>query len=468
MARRQRKRRRERREEHAKRRGWQTRHSVITGAGVTAGAMLGLAAPALGAPQTFYVEQTGDAGDGTCDATCTLRDAIDDANANTNQYDYVFFQPTVTGNVALTAGQIPITDSVYIYGNGPDVNTITAAPNSRIFDVNPGAGDFVGIYDVTLTGGNVVGNGGAVRNDDGILRIADAVLSGNTASGVGGAVFEPGNYNGGAYDRFVYATFSGNHADSGGAIYATNSWGQTRQATFSGNSADNGYGGAIQGDAGYLIDSTISGNAATVSGGGAAVLDEIRFYGTILANNTAGASAPDVYAPLGGFGSFDLVENVGPLSTPPSIITGQDPQLGPLGANGGGMPTLKPAASSPVVDQSYSYYGFDQRFGPRVVDNPNKANVAGGNGADIGALELSVAEGPQATPAPPPPPPVVQKKKKKCKKKKHKRSAQVAKKCKKKKKRSASSSNRIRFAMPSKMEASWPGDLKQHPFRLGH
>jgi predicted outer membrane repeat protein len=442
---------------------------VITGAGLAAGAALGLAAPALGAPQIFYVEQTGDAGDGTCDATCTLRDAIDDANANTNQYDYIFFQPTVTGNVALTAGQIPITDSVYIYGYGPNVNTITAAPSSRIFDVNPAAGDSVGIYGLTLTGGNVTGNGGAIRNDDGILGIGDSVLTGNTASGLGGAVFEPGNYNGGVDDRFRYATFSDNHADSGGAIYATNSWGRTRQATFSGNSADSGSGGAIQGDAGYLVDSTLSGNSATVSGGGAAVLDEIRFYGTILANNTAGApAASDLYAPLGGFGSYDLLETIGPLATPPTIITGQDPQLGLLTLNGSNsdMPTLKPAASSPVVDQSFSYYAFDQRFGDRIVDNPNKANVAGGNGADIGAVELSLAEGPQATPpSPPPPPPVT--KKKKCKKKKHRSAVSAKKKCKKKKKRSTSAP-RIRFAVPSQAKPSWPGKPGQHPFRLRH
>jgi hypothetical protein len=473
MAKRQRRRRRERRQEHAGRRGWQTRHSVITGAGVAATATLGLSGVAHADSYVYWVGSSGDTTGATdclnaANTDCTLRDAITAANGNSGQYDYVIFRPTVTGNVALTAGEIPITDAVYIYGNGPNVNTVTADANSRIFNVNPNEGDVVGIYGLTLTGGDVTGNGGAIQNDDGRLRVNDSILSGNRASGVGGAVFEPGNYYGGVYDRFRYATFFDNHADSGGAIYAANSWGLTRQATFNDNGAPFGDGGAIAGDTGYLIDSTISGNSAAMAGGGVAIFDEIRFYGTIVANNSDSGIAPDVYAPGGGYGSFDLVESAGPLSFPPSIITGQDPQLGPLTLNGGysDTPTLKPAASSPVVDQSDSYYSYDQRFGPRVIDNPNKANVAGGNGADIGSVELSLAEGPQAIPVSPPAP--VTKKKKKCKKKKKKhRAVSAKKKCKKKKKRSASAP-RIRFAMPSQAEPSWPGKPGQHPFRLGH
>jgi CSLREA domain-containing protein len=467
MAKRQRRRRRERRLEYAHRPAWQTRHSVITGAGIAASAALGLAAPALADSQTFDVTQTGDSGDGTCDATCTLRDAIQAANANASQYDYVVFQGSVTGNVALTQGEIPITDAVYIYGNGPDVNTITADANSRIFNVNPNYGDFVAIHDLTLTGGDVTGDGGAITNDDGVLSLVDTVLSGNTASGDGGAIYESGNYYGGAYDRFRYATFSGNHAASGGAIYADSSWGTAREATFNDNHADGGSGGAISGSTGYLVDSTISGNSASVSGGGAAIPGEIHIYGSILANNLAGSS-PDLYAPGGGYGSFDLIENATGLTTPSSIITGVDPQLGALGDNGGPMPTMKPAAGSPVVDQSNSYSYYDQRLGPRIVDNPNKANAGTGEyaGADIGAVELSVAEGPQATPVPPPPGGGNLGGHRKCKKKKHKRSATVAKKkCKKKHKRSAGVS-RIRFAAPPKAGESWPDGREQHPFRL--
>jgi hypothetical protein len=90
---------------------------------------------------------------------------------------------------------------------------------------------------------------------------------------------------------------------------------------------------------------------------------------------------------------------------------------------------MKPAATSPVVDQGHSRFGHDQRLGDRSVDNPIVANAPGGNGADMGALELSLAEGPQAGATAPPPT-----KKKKCKKHK-KHAASAKKKCKKKKKK---------------------------------
>jgi hypothetical protein len=466
MAKRQQKRRRERRQEHAKRRGWQTRHSVITGAGVAAGAALGLATSAGAAPLYLTVDNLNDPNSaGACSDVvnndCSLRQAVTDANANAGQYDYIYFQSGLTGTISLTAaggGQIPITDAVYIFGPGPDHVAVNAAPSSRIFDVNPAtSGDRAEIDGLTLRDGDVTGDGGAIHNDDARLRMFDAVVSGNTASGVGGGIYEASNYNSGADDRFVYTSFVNNHAASGGAIAADLSWGAIAESTFTGNSAVSGYAGAISGaDTSYLVDSTVSGNAAATVGGGISS-GQLALYGTIVANNTAPTN-PDL-ASTGGLASFDLVKDPGNtgIGVVPSVITGQDPQLGSLGANGGNTPTLKPAASSPVVDQSYSYAYYDQRSEARVVDNPNKANVSGGNGADIGAVELSLGEGPQATPTPPPP--VVHKKK--CnKKKKHKRSAQVAKQCKKKKKHS----RRFRFAMPPSHASSWPDAART--FRL--
>jgi predicted outer membrane repeat protein len=468
MAKRQRRKRRQRRRQHSQRAGWQTRHSVITGAGIAAGAALGVAAPALGAAGTYYVGSNGDGTTATDCATygntdCTLRKAILDANANANQYDYVVFQPTVTGNVALSAGEIPITDAVYIYGNGADLNTITAGTNARIFNVDPNYGDRVGIFGFTLTGGNVAGNGGAISNVDAQLGVFDSTLTGNTAGGVGGAIYEKGDYEGGGYDFISRSTFNDNHAESGGGIYGLIGWGYVSNSTFTANTATTGDGGAIHGDAGALYDNTISGNSAVSSGGGVSAASYVRLFGTIFANNS-GASQPDLDAPGGGTGSHDLIENPGLLTTNSTIITGQDPQLGPLQDNGGYTQTLKPAASSPVVDQSLSYYSYDQRLGERIVDNPNKANADGGNGADIGAVELTLAEGPQAPP--PPPPPAVTPHKKKCKKKKHKRSAAVAKKRCKKKKKKRSAASAIRYQAPLGTGPAWPSARHRHPFQL--
>jgi hypothetical protein len=468
MAKKRRRRRKERRRVHAKREGWNTRHSVVTGAGLAAGTSLAIASPALGAPLYLTVNQSGDAGDGTCDAACTLRDAVGDANENAGQYDYIYFSGSISGSV-LSSGEIPITDSVGFYGNGAGVTTISAAPSSRIFDINPAsAGDLVILRDLTLTGGDVTGNGGAIHNDDAQLRILGSILTGNTASGNGGAIYEASNYANGQYDIFAYSTFSDNHAANGGAIAADLGWGVIRSSTFTGNGAHTGYAGAI-GGAGpsYVIDSTISGNAATTVGGGIST-GQLSLYGTVLANNTA-SSNPDLFA-TGGLAAFDLVEDPGTtgIGTVPSVITGQDPQLGGLQNNGGTTPTLKPSATSPVVDQSYSYSYYDQRGLNRIVDNPNEANATTGPyaAADIGSVELTLGEGPQAAPSQPPaaPTPLPPKKKKKCKKKKRSAEAAKKKKCKKKRKRSAALQPGFRFAMPPK-SPGW-AQAGDNPFRL--
>jgi predicted outer membrane repeat protein len=450
------------------------RHSLITGAGLAAGAALGFSSPA--AADDFTVDKLTDpSGAGACDDAiandCSLRQAITGANTNSGT-DYIFFSPTLTGNIGLTlaaGGEIQITDAVYVYGPGPDQLTVTAEPTSRIFDVNlaitPGVVEIDGL---TLTGGHTGGNGGAIQNDNSILQVFGAVLTGNTADGYGGAIYEAGNYDSGQDDFIAYSTFSNNHADVGGGLYSYGDWGVLRNTTFSGNSADAGDGGAVYAKGlGFLVDSTVSGNQATGAGGGVWA-DYVTFYGTVLANNTS-ASNPEIYATNGGSAGFDLVEDASgtTLSSIPSIITGQDPQLGTLGPNGGYTPTLKPASSSPVVDQSDSYSYSDQRLSDRPVDNPNKANVVGGNGADIGAVELTLAEGPQASPQAPAPAPNPTPPKKKCKKKKKHRSAVSAKKCKKKKKRSADSSGGFRFAGAPKSGLQWPDPSEHHPFRLG-
>jgi predicted outer membrane repeat protein len=492
MAKRQRQRRRERRWEHAKRQGWRTRHSVVTGAGIAAGAVLGLSSSAQAASTHYYVGNTDGSSTAASDCydptntDCTLADAIDAANANSGYSDVIYFSSTISGQPIVLTSDLPtIDDPVYIVGTSPSQTVISGDGSYRIFNINmTNSGDPVGLYSLTLTHG-YADYGGAIDNDNALLGVFDTVLSGNTATARGGAVYEPGNYSNGANDFFGYDTFEDNHADIGGAIAADVSWGIVRTATFNENSADAGDGGAIysNGGYGYIIDSTLSGNHATGTGGGVAT-DRLNFYGTILANDT-GSPDPDLSVSCSAtcYVAHDLVESPGTsgIAGVPTIITGADPQLGPLQNNGGITPTLKPAASSPVVDQSYSYSYTDQRLGDRIVDNPNVPNVSGGNGADIGSVELTLDEGPQAIP-PAPAPALAPHKKKKCKKKKKHRSAEAAKKkkCKKKKKRSAvatasRSSGTAGFALrtPSGLRlratrgvGHWPDGAAHRAFRL--
>ncbi len=70
-------------------------------------------------------------------------------------------------------------------------------------------------------------------------------------------------------------------------------------------------------------------------------------------------------------------------------ITGQDPQLAPLGSYGGLTQTHPPLPSSPAIDKGNSFgTTTDQRGLARIVDLP-PANAA--DGADIGSVEQQTA-----------------------------------------------------------------------------
>jgi predicted outer membrane repeat protein len=472
MAKRQRRRRKQRRHEHSNRQGWKTRHSVITGAGIAATATLGLAGTALADSYTYYVGSSDDT-TGATDCTvptntdCTLRDAVTAANNNSGNADYVVFTSNVSGAVTLSGTDILIDDPVYIYGRGADVDTVSGNGDSRIFDLEMTTpGDQVAIYGLRLTGGSAPG-GGAIYDDNADLRVVDSVLTGNEAE-AGGAIFENGGSNHGRNLVVAYSTFDHNTATYGGAIAADQSAGIIGGSTLTANTADNVGGGVFNFSSGgqygaRLFDSTISGNSSTNAGGGV-TLFYAQSYNSILANNS-GDTGDTYNLYLYGLGS--LFEAPGSPVDGASNIIGVDPQLGGLANNGGTTPTLRPAASSPVVDQGVSYAYYDQRGVPfnRIVDNPNVANAFGPpyGAADIGSVELTLAEGPQATPSPPPaPPPVVHKKKKKCKKKKHKRSAESAKKKKCKKKKKHHSARPAAHAIHA-----WQAQAAAHPFE-GH
>jgi hypothetical protein len=160
-----------------------------------------------------------------------------------------------------------------------------------------------------------------------------------------------------------------------------------------------------------ILNSTISGNESfgvrisrssadiensTISGNTAAGL--VGFYGYFDLTSTvvsdAGAGAADVFEyGISSFSaSFSLIENTGGTTiTGTNNITGADPALGALGANGGPTPTKRPSNTSLLLDKG-SGVGTDQRGQPRPFDISSIPNV--GNGADIGAVELQASDFP--------------------------------------------------------------------------
>jgi hypothetical protein len=434
---------------------------------------------------------------------CSLRDAITDANGNAGA-DTIHFKSGLTGTITLTSDLPTITDPVTISGPGASTLTLNGDDAYRIFDVlTVTDGDPVSISGLTLTGGNTASSthprdGGAILDENADLTVADSVITGNTANELGGGIYTgcadfvcgiglsgysayltldgstvsgntatSGN-GGGMYLNYggatiTNSTISGNHASNGGAglsIFYMQSPVVIENSTIANNQAtnpSNTFGGGIFlfGNTGglSLSNSTVAGNKA-IQGGG--IYDESAssppaedppvLHNSIIAGNTAAVGSSDLFnASSSSFESaFSLIGTTAHAAIHETVagsdITGVNPMLGPLAANGGPTKTQAPLAGSPAIDKG-SRFGQtkDQRSLTRPIDLPDYLNstAAGADGSDIGAVELQSSPGGGDVVTPPAPTPPTQHKKKCKKKKKAKKGASAAKKknCKKKKKK---------------------------------
>ena len=415
MSRRQRRERRARRKGHADPTALRTRQSLITGATVTAGALIGFSSTATAAD--FQVDNLGDDGlkvqcmPAVAD-DCSLRGAVTTANSGGDAIDNITFQSGLSGQITLTGGEIPILTGIYFLGPGANTLRISGYSSSRIFNIDEGTvGTPVGIYNLSLMYGHTTGNGGAVFNRDALLKVAGSVLAKNYSGHDGGAIYDRGDFDNGYSNYIVDSTISGNTAATrGGGLYGYESLGRIQSSTVSGNhqlsstNADGG-GGVASYDGSSIYDSTVANNTSGNIGGGLWVggtghSDELA--NTIVADNSASNSNPDV---AGVFNAkFSLIENTSGSALSTAInttvagsnITGVDPQLNGLSDNGGPTPTQLPAVTSSVIDQGQRVdpRHADQRGLTRPFDVPTIANsaAAGADGSDIGAVELQAGE----------------------------------------------------------------------------
>jgi hypothetical protein len=307
---------------------------------------------------------------------------------------------------------------------------------------------------MTITGCIISGNtttgagagGGGLRNES-QLTLVNTIVTGNSAPRHGGGIYH-GADEAGDFLHVIDSTISNNTANTernatgyGGGIYVEGNPATVTRSTISGNTVlltltpnenSRADGGGIW-SAGMLTmdSSTVSGNHAGVAFGGVRVphngsdstitsstivnnsaasfggglgkdycnlgCRNLSIGNTIIANNTA-PSDSDLSNRHGGTGNpvislgYNLVENTGTNFSPgPSDLTGVDPNTGPLQNNGGLTFTHALLAGSPAVDKGNSFSSTtDQRGIPRPFDNAAIPNAAGGNGADIGAFEVTV------------------------------------------------------------------------------
>ncbi|MFL5891297.1 MAG: choice-of-anchor Q domain-containing protein [Solirubrobacterales bacterium] len=274
------------------RRGWK----ALLAACAAAIAMLGFASTAFS--DNFTVDSNGNASDKTIDGVCmtpsnvcTLRAALEEANANTPQPDTIDFALAFPTEIQLPSALPDIADDVTIHGPGASQLAIDGANSFRVISQ-------LGSTSVTISGltirhgrapgpaANVTG-GGIVSAGD--LTLDHVVVTQNIASG-SDTTFGGGIYFGGGTLTLTHSTVSDNHSvvmlsgtgspnAYGGGIYLNGGTLVLDHSTVSGNHASStvtspvspshgaAHGGGIYADGEVQMDqSTISGNASNATG----------------------------------------------------------------------------------------------------------------------------------------------------------------------------------------------------------
>ena len=209
-----------------------TRRRLALGVGLTISATL--AAGGTAQATDFTVDSLGDedddnVGTGGCHTavnTCTLRAAIEEANANSGP-DNILFDSSLSGTITLVnGGALLVTGATDIQGPGAGQLSVSGNDAYRVFLVEQATvGNAVSISDLTLTNGESPGGGGAIYNSNANLTVSDVVVTDSYAplrgGGVGSSFVAPSL-------TIERSTLSGNSTSTGGfnkgggAIYAAN------------------------------------------------------------------------------------------------------------------------------------------------------------------------------------------------------------------------------------------------------
>jgi predicted outer membrane repeat protein len=267
----------------------------------------------------------------------------------------ITFDPLLdAGTLTLTNGQLLLDRSFTIDGT-PLANGFTISGNGiyRHFEITDGS--TVTLNRLKFTDG-FADFGGSVLNR-GRLTVVDSTFSDNVATINGGAI----NGNEGATTVILRSTFVRNQATDGGAVAIAGGT-SVEFSTFAGNSAT-GIGGAVFNFDAQLIvtHATITGNTAA-EGGGIGAFDggggpTLEVYASIVSNNSA-STDPNIPGLLTGESNYTGNE---PDLAPLGYYGGPTPTMPPLP----GSPAINGASGSysgSPTDQRGAFYGADGPF----------------------------------------------------------------------------------------------------------
>ncbi len=315
----------------------------------------------------------------------TINGGGDVTVSGNNLYRVFWVDSTLTlANLTVAHGTCTSCAGGGIYSSGGTL-TIT----NSTFSSNSGSGGIY-IFNGTLTitnstfSGNSATYGGAVSNSLGTLTVTNSTFSGNSAvSGGGGS----GVYTDGP-TTITKSTFKNNTGGRGSVYNVGNS--TITNSTFSGNSSSgtNNVGGVYNQAALTIRNSTFSGNSTSGSGGAGDIYQlgassTLNLYNDILANSGGGGNC--VFEAGTAVGNNNLIEDAssacGFTNGVNGNIVGSDPNLGALT----GSPSYFPLNSgSLAIDK-----GDDTVCTAAPVNNTSQNGVTRPQGAhcDIGSYE---------------------------------------------------------------------------------
>lgn len=313
----------------------------------------------------FTVTSTNDAGAGS------LRQAVLDANAAAGA-DVIEFSSGLAGTIALSSGELSVSDSLTVNGPGANVLAVSAGSTSRVFNFTSGT-SFLRRLSITRGGATA---GGGVANA-GTLTIEACDISSNSAV-AGGAIANTGTLTA-LGSTFAYNSASGN----GGGLFNDSGAGMSLlNCTISLNSTSGQYGGGID-TLGTLTvsNSTIAYNFASA---GRAISIRNAGAATVVSTIIASSQSNVVYGVFeaGSINNLLQYSGGGLTNGVNGNIVGVDPFMSSLSWAGGPTKVHALRDGSPAIDKGVNPNSLttDQRGGiyARQV----------GAAVDIGAFEF--------------------------------------------------------------------------------
>lgn len=379
----------------------------------------------------LLVTKIEDTDDGTCDADCSLREAVEVA---VNGDVIRFSTDLINREIVLSGEEILIENSIRIEGLGPTRLAISGNDQSRIFTIDENANVEIsglklhqGYVLVELVLGRPAEGGGAILNR-GTLTLDQMLITDNRAVDGGGSGIGGGIHSQNATLTVNNSTISNNVVEDvllagvaggcvGGGISSSGNL-TLYNVTISGNEGRDaggwcfGVGLNVEPDNQTAIDDILNLNFVTIANNrGIATTGEIRGAGissayqqrlaeitirnTLIAGNDPLNCDEFVFADLE---SYNLDDDDSCSFEDSTNVVGQNALIGALQDNGGIVPTNALLQNSPAIDRipantngCVAGQTTDARSAVRAGGDDR-----GGPACDIGAYEYASNQQPTA------------------------------------------------------------------------